>query len=96
MTKPTIEKRLHARTPMMTALLLFDDEVDDEIGAKGADVVPPFSEAGVPSDEDDLTATWNASKVSSVVGLTANTMIDWQFLQATHDGTNTKKRRENI
>jgi len=70
--------------------LLSDDDVDDEIGVKGTDVVSPFSDAGVPSDEDDLAAAWNASKVLSAVGF-----IDGEYharIQATHDGTNTKKR----
>ena len=62
---------------------------------KGTDVVPPFSDSGVPLDDDDPAAAWNAPKVLSAVGLTANAHHDGPTGSYTsHARSNTKKGGE--
>ena len=82
-------RRPPARAPAVTAPFDFDDEVEE--GALPDDDPDPEPEPepeplelvvleGVPSDDDDLAAAWNAANDLFAVGLTAKTMPSSQCL----------------
>jgi hypothetical protein len=59
-------------------------------------MVPPFSEAGVPSDKDDLVTAWKALKVSPAVGLTRRPCPPDSTNKQHTMGKETDKKRKEI